>query len=202
MVPKLNRRLLDLGKDTKRISGSRAAVQMATVDHILKAFCAAPDKRREVQILADEVGMGKTFVALAVAYTLLDVLRNPRRARQLKDLASCYRCVLVLTPTWSPALAGKWDREDDALLSRCSLNPSRTAWFRSKLCTSPDELLMSIRHAHDLRHRSPPVILVAQTSIFTKKLSHASIRFLLAALFRYWGRGLSMKKRYRRVGMG
>src|SRR5437868_2215946 len=98
MTLTLDTQVLDLGKDQGRITRQDAARQTATVNHILRAFCGARTERREVQVLADEVGMGKTYVALATAYTLLSVLRDKSRERELDDLANSYKCVLVITP--------------------------------------------------------------------------------------------------------
>src|SRR5262249_9229041 len=49
---------------------------------------------------------------------------------------------------------------------------------------------------NDLRRRGEPVVLVAQSNIFTKKLSDPAVRFLTACLFRWWGNGLQMRERY------
>lgn len=56
------------------------------------------------QILADEVGMGKTFVALGLAYSTLAHLKQGRIEA---DLEGCYRRVLVLTPN-NHAVYRKW----------------------------------------------------------------------------------------------
>ena len=39
-----------------------------------RLFNSADSERWELQLLADEVGMGKTFVALAVAYSVLEAM--------------------------------------------------------------------------------------------------------------------------------
>lgn len=195
MIPTLDTSRIDLGKDQERISPNDAARQTATVNQILRAFFGPRDERCEVQLLADEVGMGKTFVALAVGYAILSVLRDTARAPELEELADCYRCILVLTPGGNPTLASKWDREDEALLTRCARDGENTGWFRSVLCESSDQLLQNILRADDRRRRAP-VILVAQSSIFTKRLSDPAVRFVSACLFRWWGKGLQMRERY------
>ena len=58
-------------------------------------------------ILADEVGLGKTYVALAVAVSILDSIR---RGEAPDGLPSNKPVVLVLTPT-NDALFNKWMRE-------------------------------------------------------------------------------------------
>lgn len=196
MTPTLDVSVLDLGKDRERITQHDALRQTATVNHILRAFCGPLSERREVQVLADEVGMGKTYVALAAAYSLLSVLRDKSRERELDDLANCYKCVLVITPGGNGTLAEKWDREDEALLTRCAVDGGKTKWFRSVLCESADQLLQAIYRANDLRRRGQPVVLVAQSNIFTKRLSDSAVRFVTACLFRWWGNGLRMRERY------
>ena len=71
----------DLGRDKTRMKNESDAVrQSETVDEILKRFFDKdPEIRSEIQILADEVGMGKTFVALAAAYSVLQVMRDGNR---------------------------------------------------------------------------------------------------------------------------
>jgi hypothetical protein len=75
MIPRLDS-ALNLGLDRERMSAQDAARQHATVDRILAAFFGPPESRVEIQLLADEVGLGKTFVALATAYAVLDALRH------------------------------------------------------------------------------------------------------------------------------
>ena len=60
----------DLGRDRTRIKDARDGLrQQQTVDVLLhRFFNPRQNQRFEIQVLADEVGMGKTFVALGVAY--------------------------------------------------------------------------------------------------------------------------------------
>ena len=99
----------DLGQDRTRIKDSRDADrQAATVDALLdRFFHPQAEQRWELQILADEVGMGKTFVGLGVAYSVLEAMRNHQAA---DDLRGCYQKVLIITPSNS-ALFAKWRRE-------------------------------------------------------------------------------------------
>ena len=79
--------------------------QSATVDEILKRFFDRKEsRRRDIQILADEVGMGKTFVGLAVAYSVLEHMANEKTELELEN---CYQKVLIITPQNS-ALFAKW----------------------------------------------------------------------------------------------
>ena len=167
MTVTLDTSVIDLGKDVQWITRTDASRQITTVNYILRRFFGPRTERRELQVLADEVGMGKTFVALGVAHAILTCLRDRDLAVELDDATDSYRCVLVITPGGNPTLAYKWDREDEALLTRCAVNLDRTRWFQSKLCNSADELLQAIVRADDSRRRNAPVILVAQSNVFT-----------------------------------
>jgi superfamily II DNA or RNA helicase len=81
-----------------RISEQDAARQMKTAEAILARLASQPGV-----ILADEVGMGKTFVAMAVAASVAwaDKGRNP---------------VVVMVPS---SLKAKWPRDFDVFQSRC-----------------------------------------------------------------------------------
>ncbi len=80
-------RNIDLGKSLRQVFADDLesaeqvehdrARQEQTTNAVLQRFLArAVSKRRELAILADEVGLGKTYVALAVAVSLLDAIRN------------------------------------------------------------------------------------------------------------------------------
>ena len=77
--------------------------QMATARELLRRFSGTPG-----QILADEVGMGKTFVALAVAVSVLEST----------DYAEP---VVVMVP---PSVQSKWPREWQVFRDKC-LRPGR-----------------------------------------------------------------------------
>lgn len=81
-----------------RISEEDAARQMKTAEAILARLTSQPGV-----ILADEVGMGKTFVAMAVAASVAwaDKGRNP---------------VVVMVPA---SLKSKWPRDFEVFRSRC-----------------------------------------------------------------------------------
>jgi SNF2-related domain len=121
---------INLGLDTTRIRDARDAErQHATVEEILRRmFDPIGRKRWELQILADEVGLGKTFVALAVAYSLLSHLRA---GKSEPDLDGCYQKVLVITPH-NGALYHKWHREVAEFVKRCVVEQARhdaATWF-------------------------------------------------------------------------
>lgn len=92
----------------KRITPEDAARQTQTAREILSRF----DQRPGV-ILADEVGMGKTFVSLAVAASV--ALQDPERLP-----------VVVMIPS---GLKEKWPRDFDTFKEKC-LSPSLHARFK------------------------------------------------------------------------
>ena len=119
-----------------------AARQQRTVEVLLDRFFNPRSTQRfEIQILADEVGMGKTFVALGLAYSILAHLKQSRIE---PDLDGCYQRVLVLTPN-NHALYRKWIREVAEFKRRCvlpSTNPTtcssrRFRWTGSTTWPSP-----------------------------------------------------------------
>lgn len=81
-----------------RISATDAQRQMTTAREVLKRL-----KRQPGVILADEVGMGKTFVALSVAASVAWAERGRRP-------------VVVMVP---PALAEKWPNDLEVFRQRC-----------------------------------------------------------------------------------
>lgn len=83
--------------------GEIAGRQEKTVDALLqRLFHEDPDQRQEAVVLADEVGLGKTFVALCVAWSVWKGQSAvPKLARGP---------VVVVTPT-SRALYDKWYHE-------------------------------------------------------------------------------------------
>jgi len=185
----------DLGRDRTRIKDPRdAARQQATVDALLDRFFNPKAAQRiEIQILADEVGMGKTFVALGLAYSILADLKKDRTE---PDLEGCYQRVLVLTPN-NHALYRKWVREVDEFKRRCVI-PDRQS---SDLAFSPlqaerlDDLAVALR-----KPGRQPQVIVARMGLFGgDKLLNYDLkrRFLLGVLFRYWGVSFNYELRYR-----
>jgi hypothetical protein len=78
---------IDLRRSLSQVFGNKpdfaaqieqdSARQAATTNAILRRFLGAKEsERRELMILADEVGLGKTYVALAVAISILDAVRR------------------------------------------------------------------------------------------------------------------------------
>lgn len=83
-----------------RIATSDAARQMATARALLERLATQPGV-----ILADEVGMGKTFVALAVAVSVAISSKRP---------------VVIMVP---PALKEKWPQDFDVFRQHCWRGP-------------------------------------------------------------------------------
>ncbi len=98
----------DLGLDKTRMKDPNDSErQSATTDAILDRFFHRKFLEGwNVQVLADEVGMGKTFVGLAVAYS---VLEHMSLVDTETDLEKCYKKVLIITPN-NTALFLKWQR--------------------------------------------------------------------------------------------
>lgn len=194
---------LNLGRDSERMSPEDTRRQEATVNSLLHSFSAPLDDRREIQLLADEVGLGKTFVALATAYSLLRAVRTERCQAEEIGLSKCHRAVVVVVPSGNHSLAKKWHQEVEALRTRCSTNLDATDWFRSRVCENAYELVEGLRRASDLRRktRDNPCVLICTANVFTLRVRDLGerLRFLAACLFRWWGTRLSRYERYRIV---
>lgn len=185
-----------LGLDTTRVKDPRDAHrQQQTVDELLaRMYADEPAKRREIQILADEVGMGKTFVALGVAYS---VLRQIQQKLPSDDLRGCYRKILVITPQ-NHALFRKWQREVAEFVRRCVHPEHRDdaqKWFAAAPVTRLDDLPAQLQ-----RTGKGPDVLIMSTSVFGGgKFLHYDLkrRFLLGVLFRHWGNRFRKDRRHR-----
>ena len=176
----------DLGLDRTRIKDARDGIrQEATVDVLLeRLFHSRPDRRWHIQILADEVGMGKTFVGLGTAFSILEAMR----ARMADDdLRGCYQKVLIITPS-NPALFAKWCREIGEFVKRCVKPEFRVNaghWFSAARVERLDDLVRELRRPGPDRR-----VIVTSMSIFGGgRLRHYDLkrRHLLGVLFRYWG---------------
>jgi hypothetical protein len=185
----------DLGRDRTRIKDPRdAARQQCTVDALLERFFNPKSTQRfEIQILADEVGMGKTFVALGLAYSILAHLKQ---ARIEADLGGCYQRVLVLTPN-NHALYRKWVREVAEFKRRCVLPEyqSNELLFSSLQIDRLDDLAVALR-----KPGRQPQVIVARMGLFGgHKLLDYDLkrRFTLGVLFRLWGVSFNYELRQR-----
>jgi len=128
---------IDLSRSLRQVFGNKGdftqqiahdcARQTETANAILRRFFAAQEReRRELMILADEVGLGKTYVALAVAVSMLDAIR---RGESPDGLPANKPVVLVLTPT-NDALFNKWMREAEAFKKDCARHDDGLEWLQ------------------------------------------------------------------------
>jgi len=185
----------DLGRDRTRIKDVRdAARQQRTVEVLLERFfIARAGQRYEIQVLADEVGMGKTFVALGVAYSILAHLKHSSIE---PDLQGCYRRVLILTPN-NHALYSKWLQEVGEFMRRCvpTEHQINEMFFSPLGVDRLDELAVALR-----KPGRQPQIIVARMGLFggTKLLDYdLKRRFTLGVLFRFWGVSFNYELRQR-----
>ena len=152
--------------------------QGRTVHALLRRFYAYnPDQRREMVVLADEVGLGKTFVALGVAWSILQ-----RRAK----LGLAVGPILVVTPH-AHALFKKWRRETERFLQ---LIVPRDCRFEVAAVETPHDL------ARELRCRRPTLV-IARMSAFTGRLYDRQTADLavLHTLFHMDGFSLNLDQR-------
>lgn len=158
------RQLMDQG-DRAEIEAI-AQRQERTVDALLHRMYNPNDaKRRELVLLADEVGLGKTFVALGLAWSVL-------LGRIQQGLPS--KPILIVTPS-SKALFGKWQRDVETFL-------------KEAVAGGPKIVVHGVETPHDLvealRERRPSIV-IARISAFAGKLHgyEAAIAATLHALF-------------------
>ncbi len=141
--------------------------QKRTVNALMSRMYGAGPRCREITLLADEVGLGKTFVALGVAWSVL-------MRRQEAGLA----CgpVLVITPH-AHALYNKWGREAERFNS---LVAPADAKFEVVSAESPHGL------GEALRGRKPRLV-IARMPALSGRLSDRS-KSDLAVLHWLFGR--------------
>ena len=201
---------IDLGRSLRQVFGNKAdftaqieqdcARQSETTSAILRRFIGVKDcERRELVILADEVGLGKTYVALVVAISILDAIR---RGETPEGFPSNKPVVLVLTPT-NDALFNKWMREAEAFKTDCARNDGGLEWLQIRCpINNSSKSGNVINFSEQIRDatRSQPMLLVAKQGAFGAALHDRDLwrRRGLAALFghlrtptetrRYWCR--------------
>lgn len=172
---------IDLGKSLRQVFGDSPeskdlveqdrARQVTTANNLLKRFfIQRQEARRELTILADEVGLGKTYVALAVAASILDAIR---RGDIPEGLPSNKPVVLVLTPT-NDALFNKWNREAEAFKKDCARKEHDLDWLEIRTPIPGEsksgnmvDLAAQMRDAT----RQRPMLLIAKQSVFGATLN-------------------------------
>ena len=102
-----------------RLSVADARRQMRSAQAILDRFVLQPGV-----VLGDEVGMGKTFVALAVAANYV--------------AADTRRPVVVMVP---PNVVKKWERDANVFREKCLKSESERAHFRVRIAETGIEFL-------------------------------------------------------------
>src|SRR5262249_10416043 len=188
---------IDLGRDKTRMKDPRDAErQTATAREILtRLFNSADSERGELQLLADEVGMGKTFVALAVAYSVLEAMDGKE---PISNLEGCYQKILIVTPS-NGALFNKWNREVSEFVRRCvtdDASPEAHERFQPIRADRLDELVAAIRRRGG---RGARVVVTTMNVFRDRKLRHYDLkrRFLLGVVFRHWGQRFNNEARER-----
>lgn len=203
---------IDLKRSLRLVFGGRAGAtneirddsdrQLKTAAVILRRFFTPDaDFRREIVMLADEVGLGKTFVALAVAVSLLEAIR---RDEGPEDLPSNQPAVLVLTPN-NDALYNKWRREAETFQNECAKSPHALDWYRvesprndSNRSGNIVDLTKQIRTAT----KSHPLIVVAKLGVFGSRLPDQWCRNALACVFQEFNVGSKRRKTICRALLG
>lgn len=188
---------LKLGLDRANIKEVDAVRQELTVKELLRRLFDDNRDCFHTQMLADEVGMGKTFVSMGVAYSLLvDMRTNP------SDFPGQRRKVVVLTPR-NEALFEKWNSEVGNFVLRCiegKGNAEEAAgWFKPKPVWYLDQLV------YELGRTGPSAsIIVAKYSVFGSRFIEPDKKqqLLVAALFRWWRAGFTVPERTRFVNAG
>ena len=167
---------IDLGRSLRQVFGNDPASseqieqdrrrQTRTAKAILQRFFSRRMlNRREMVILADEVGLGKTYVAIAVAVSILDAIR---RGNTPSGFPTYRPLVLVLTPS-NDSLFNKWKREMEAFKQNCAIPSEALDWLN---LSSPVENSSKSGNVIDLTQAirsvtlSQPTILVAKMGVF------------------------------------
>lgn len=188
---------IDLGRDKTRMKDWRDVErQTETARELLnRLFSSADTQRWELQLLADEVGMGKTFVALAVAYSVLEAMDDKE---PICNLEGCYQKILIVTPP-NGALFNKWYREVSEFVRRCVFDgaePKAHERFQPIRADRLDELVAAIRRRGG---RGGRVVVTTMNVFGDRKLRHYDLkrRFLLGVVFRHWGQRFNTDARER-----
>lgn len=148
------------GAGENKIGALHGARQQETVRSILNDLAMQPGI-----VLADEVGMGKTYVALAVVASV--VLANRASGRP----------VVVMVP---PGLARKWRREWTQFRAVCCANPTEFAWVRDRYAHAPTDFFRIL----EMPRAERPHIVWMTTGCFSRGLSDPWTKLALIRLAR------------------
>ena len=184
------RQLIRLGgTGEQRLESEDGARQQVTAQAILHSL-----KNQPGVILADEVGMGKTYVALAVAASALLATRGKAKP------------VIVMVPR---GLARKWPREWRNFKKVCVTDPQALAWVRDRSVKNPTEFFQALSEPSSTR----PHLIWMTTGCFSRGLNDPWIKLALVRLARSdtkmtsevksrlykWAAMLTRLKTYRRL---
>ncbi len=148
------------GVDAHKIAADDGARQQETARSILSDLAQQPGV-----ILADEVGMGKTYVALAVIASVVRATRGSGRP------------VVVMVPS---GLARKWPREWDQFKALCCAQPDALSWVKDKYVHTPTDFFKAVGNSPGRR----PNIIWMTTGCFGRGLSDPWIKLALVRLAR------------------
>jgi len=148
------------GIDAHKIAPADGARQQETARSILNDFAVQPGV-----ILADEVGTGKTYVALAVVASVVRATRGSGRP------------VVVMVPS---GLARKWPREWDQFKALCCTRQDALAWVRDVYVHAPTDFFKVL---DDPRGRRPHIVWMT-TGCFGRGLSDPWTKLALVRLAR------------------
>jgi hypothetical protein len=142
-----------------RLSEADALRQARSAQIILDRFATQPG-----MILGDEVGMGKTFVALAVAAAY--AVRDPSRP------------VVIMVPQ---GVVKKWERDSGTFRSECLRDDVERAQFRVKVAETGIDFLKLL---DDPDERAPATVIVLAHGALHRRLADkwAKLALLQAAI--------------------
>lgn len=194
----LNQAFSDQKGATQLISDAQHR-QEKTAEAILERFfCASGDDRREMIILADEVGLGKTYVALSVAVSVLDAIRKGQAPAELPVNKPC---VLVLTPRNGESLFNKWVVEATKFRAYCSEPKGALGeWLQIitlRKGSSKGNILDLAERIRCNVSKSKPAIIIASTKIFSSAIEQGDSRTrALATVFRKFSHYTANRKHW------
>jgi len=150
--------IVELGGVTKKqISPQDAQRQAETAKSILADLCVRPGV-----LLADEVGMGKTYVAMAVVASVIVATRREHCP------------VVVMVP---PGLRQKWQRDWGQFKAHCT-RPSALSWVRDEYAHTPTELFKLL----DDRASGRAQLIFITTGCFSRGLYDPCVKLALIRL--------------------
>lgn len=164
--------------DARALIHEATTRQVRTTNSILERFFTSDkDSRRELVLLADEVGLGKTYVALAVAVSILDAIKQGTAPADLP----CNRpCVLILTPRNGTTLFNKWVTEAQKFKINCFKSAgAQKDWFQVLTPRDDNDKGNILDLAEKIRckvSRNRPAIIISPVDVFSKAIERTYSR--------------------------